>query len=92
MSRNPSASGSRTAGHKKTTAAAAGLSSLTKGLSAAAGTRPDYGIGDRVRHIKFGDGTVTELKEGARDYEVTVDFDEGGTRRMFAAFAKLKKL
>ncbi len=87
-----SASGSRTAGHKKTTAAAAGLSSLTKGLSAAAGTRPDYGIGDRVRHIKFGDGTVTELKEGARDYEVTVDFDEGGTRRMFAAFAKLKKL
>lgn len=87
-----SASGSRTAGHKKTTAAAAGLSSLTKGLSAAAGTRPDYGIGDRVTHIKFGDGTVTELKEGARDYEVTVDFDEGGTRRMFAAFAKLKKL
>lgn len=52
----------------------------------------DYGEGDRVRHMKFGNGTVTQLVKGGRDYEVTVDFDRGGTRKMFASFAKLKRL
>lgn len=41
----------------------------------------DYGEGDRVRHMKFGNGTVTQLVKGGRDYEVTVDFDRGGTRK-----------
>ncbi len=52
----------------------------------------DYEVGDRVRHIKFGDGEVTAIVEGGRDYEVTVDFDKAGTKKMFAAFAKLKKI
>lgn len=52
----------------------------------------DYGPGDRVRHIKFGDGTVKEVKDGGRDYEVTVDFDKAGVKKMFASFAKLKKI
>lgn len=52
----------------------------------------DYGVGDRVRHIKFGDGEVMAVVEGGRDYEVTVDFDKAGTKKMFASFAKLKKL
>ena len=56
------------------------------------GDGPGYGVGDRVRHMKFGEGTVTALTEGGRDYEVTVDFDTAGTKKMFAAFAKLKKL
>lgn len=51
-----------------------------------------YGVGDRVSHIKFGDGTVTSIIEGGRDFEVTVDFDTAGTKKMFASFAKLKKL
>lgn len=51
----------------------------------------DYAVGDRVSHIKFGEGTVLEIKDGGRDYEVTVDFDEAGVRKMFASFAKLKK-
>ena len=51
----------------------------------------DYAAGDRVSHIKFGEGTVLEIKDGGRDYEVTVDFDEAGVRKMFASFAKLKK-
>ena len=50
-----------------------------------------YGIGDKVRHIKFGTGTVKEIKNGGRDYEVTVDFENGGTKKMFASFAKLQK-
>ena len=52
----------------------------------------DYTRGDRVRHIKFGEGTVLEIADGGRDYEVTVDFDKAGVRKMFAGFAKLKKI
>ena len=51
-----------------------------------------YEVGDRVRHIKFGDGQVAAIVAGGRDYEVTVDFDKVGTKKMFASFAKLKKL
>ena len=52
----------------------------------------EYAVGDRVSHIKFGEGTVLAIDEGGRDYEVTVDFEDFGTKKMFAAFAKLKKI
>ncbi len=52
----------------------------------------EYGSGDRVKHVKFGEGTVVQIVEGGRDYEVTVDFDRVGTKKMFATFAKLKKV
>ena len=52
----------------------------------------DYGVGDTVRHVKFGVGIVKDIVEGGRDYEVTVDFDRFGTKKMFAAFAKLKRI
>ncbi|MBR4026919.1 MAG: DNA helicase PcrA [Lachnospiraceae bacterium] len=55
-------------------------------------TTLDYTVGDRVRHIKFGDGNVVSIIAGGRDYEVTVDFDKVGTKKMFAMFAKLKKI
>ncbi|MCM1106738.1 MAG: DNA helicase PcrA [Blautia sp.] len=51
-----------------------------------------YAVGDRVRHMKFGDGQVTAVVSGGRDYEVTVDFDRVGTKKMFASFARLKKI
>ena len=52
----------------------------------------DYEVGDTVRHIKFGVGSVKEIVEGGRDYEVTVEFDKVGVKKMFASFAKLKKI
>lgn len=52
----------------------------------------DYQVGDRVRHIKFGEGTVKGILEGGRDFEVTVEFDTAGVKKMFATFAKLKKI
>ena len=52
----------------------------------------DYGEGDRVRHIKFGEGTVKSIRDGGKDYEVTVVFDGAGQKKMFASFAKLKKV
>ena len=52
----------------------------------------DYEEGDRVSHQKFGTGTVAEIKDGGKDFEVTVDFDRAGRKKMFASFAKLKKI
>ena len=52
----------------------------------------DYQVGDRVKHIKFGVGTVQEITKGGRDFEVAVEFDRVGRKKMFASFAKLKKV
>lgn len=55
-------------------------------------TSLSYNVGDTVKHIKFGVGVVKDIAEGGRDYEVTVDFDKVGVKKMFASFAKLKKV
>ena len=52
----------------------------------------DYSVGDRVKHMKFGTGTVLNIEDGPRDYQVTVQFDSAGRKVMMASFAKLKKL
>lgn len=68
-----------------------GLDSLQKGMPAI--TKPDYAEGDRVHHVKYGDGTVLAIEKGPRDYKVTVMFDaEEKQRIMYAAFAKLEKI
>lgn len=69
---------------------AKGISGLQKGAPSGSGL--SYGVGDRVRHIKYGEGTVTAIAEEPRDYKVTVQFDGAGQKIMYAAFAKLKKL
>lgn len=51
-----------------------------------------YGVGDTVKHIKFGLGTVTSINDAGRDFEVGVNFQSAGTKKMFASFAKLKKV
>ena len=68
------------------------LSSMQKGMPDDAGAKPDYQVGDRVSHIKFGEGEVLEMEETPRDTKVTVLFDEVGQKIMYAAFARLKKL
>lgn len=82
------------AGAGKTLTGKQALASLQKGSQLAAGSNGalGYEVGDRVRHVKFGEGTVTEIKEGGRDHEVTIEFDSVGTRKMFAMFAKLVKV
>ena len=52
----------------------------------------DYAVGDTVSHMKFGTGVVKQIIDGGRDYEVTVEFAGVGVKKMFASFAKLKKL
>ena len=53
--------------------------------------RLGYDVGDLVRHQKFGEGLVVKIVSGGRDYEVTVQFHEDGVKKMFDAFAKLKR-
>ncbi len=67
---------------------------ISKGFpSASAKTAAiDYTIGDRVSHTRFGEGTVTQMKEVNGDYQVTVAFEGDINRKMMASFAKLKKL
>lgn len=70
------------------------FSSLKKGsqLTAEKPGELSYGVGDRVRHVKFGEGTVLGIRDGGRDHEVTVEFDSAGVRKMFAMFAKLVRV
>ncbi|MCU6763586.1 ATP-dependent DNA helicase pcrA [uncultured Roseburia sp.] len=59
---------------------------------ATTGKKLSYEVGDKVRHMKFGEGIVLQILAGGRDFEVTVDFENVGTKKMFASFAKLKKV
>lgn len=52
----------------------------------------NYGPGDRVKHRKFGDGTVESVEDKPTDYEVTVIFDRVGRKKMYASFANMEKL
>lgn len=63
-----------------------------KQFAVKSGEKISYDVGDRVRHIKFGEGLVVGIVEGGRDYEVTVQFDRFGEKKMFASFAKLQKI
>ena len=68
------------------------IDSFIKKGSQMGGTEPDYGEGDRVSHVKFGQGTVVSLEKADNDYNVSVDFDKFGVRKMKASFSKLKKI
>lgn len=63
-----------------------------KQFGTVSGEGPGYDVGDRVKHMKFGEGLVTAMTAGGRDYEVTVQFDDVGVKKMFATFAKLQKI
>lgn len=79
---------------RQTSGSSSGVSSAPsfgKAFVVESSGKPDYEVGDRVRHIKFGAGTVEGLEKGDKDYEVTVNFDRCGVRKMFASFAKLKR-
>ena len=52
----------------------------------------DYEVGDRVKHVKFGEGTILSIVDGKKDYEISIDFDEYGIKKVFSTFAKLIKL
>lgn len=68
------------------------IAGISKGSSMDVGTEIDYGPGDRVKHVKYGEGTVKAVQKEPRDYKVTVEFDLAGQKIMYASFAKLKRV
>jgi len=54
---------------------------------------PAFAVGERVRHGKFGSGTIAELTGGGRDAKVRIDFDdeEVGRKTLVIAQAKLER-
>lgn len=70
--------------------AAQGIGAVT--LEAVGSKTLAYGVGDRVRHMRYGEGTVLKIEAGPRDSQVTVVFDEAGQKIMYAGFAKLTKV
>ncbi len=68
------------------------LAGLSKGTSYQAPEELTYSVGDRVLHVKYGEGEVLNIEREPRDYKVTVLFDKAGQKIMYAAFAKLKRV
>ncbi|MBL0172323.1 MAG: UvrD-helicase domain-containing protein [Gemmatimonadaceae bacterium] len=54
---------------------------------------PRFAVGERVRHAKFGTGTIAELTGAGRDAKVRIDFDddEVGRKTLVVAQAKLER-
>ena len=65
---------------------------LKKGKDLTKPSKLSYEVGDKVHHVKFGDGVVLDIKDIGKDYEVTIKFDEGEEKTLFAGFAKLEKV
>ena len=75
----------------------AGTRSMTAFDKPAPGTKPEttsinYAVGDTVKHIKFGTGVVKTINPKGADFEVTVEFENSGVKKMLASFARLKKI
>ena len=68
------------------------IPNLQKGLGATKSFQPNYKVGDTVKHIKFGTGMITKMQQSGNDYEVTVDFEGSGQRKLRASVARLKKI
>ena len=61
-------------------------------LAPAGPQKAKYRTGQKVRHSKFGEGTVIESKLTGNDEEVSVAFADVGVKRLAASFANLEIL
>lgn len=61
-------------------------------VSASPDGKPDYEAGDMVSHTKFGIGRVVSLKDISGDYEVVIEFEDFGKRKLRSSFARLLKI
>ena len=52
----------------------------------------DFSPSDRVLHKKFGRGTVCAVQRFEKDAMLEIKFDNGETKHLMAAFAKLEKI
>lgn len=64
-----------------------------KKMEAGSKTAPaDFKAGDRVKHNKFGEGTVLSSSPMGGDFMLEIAFESVGTKKIMANFAKLTKI
>lgn len=68
------------------------VAGISRGMGQQASEKLSYVVGDRVSHVKYGEGSVLQIDREPRDYKVTVEFDKAGQKIMYASFAKLKRV
>ena len=49
----------------------------------------ELAIGDRVKQMKYGSGVIRAINPAGADYEVTVDFDRAGEKKIMANLSRL---
>ena len=52
----------------------------------------DFAVGDRVKHGKFGEGTILEAQAVGNDMRLKINFDAHGEKNLMAVYAKLTKV
>lgn len=52
----------------------------------------EYAVGERVKHKKFGEGTILVVQPVGNDVRLEVAFDTVGTKNLMAIYANLKKI
>ena len=84
-----------TAAEKKAairTDTASGSNRVHVGAKPAAASNVSYTTGERVSHSVFGEGMIVKAQPMGNDTLLEIAFDRVGTKKIMAAFAKLKKL
>ena len=61
-------------------------------LKKAQKTEAEYSVGEKVLHNMFGEGIIVSVKKMSNDAMLEVNFDNVGTKKIMANFAKLTKL
>ena len=51
-----------------------------------------FAAGDRVKHNVFGEGTVADAKRMGNDTMLTINFDNGQSKKVMANFARIEQL
>jgi len=59
--------------------------------SVGSSTYEHFKVGDRVTHLAFGNGTVLSARAMGTDVLYEIAFDDVGTKKLMATFAKLKR-
>ena len=60
--------------------------------NASIGKATEVGTGDRVRHDKFGEGTVIAIEGRGRSKSAKVEFSGGVTKRLLLRLAPMEKI
>lgn len=50
-----------------------------------------FAVGDKVKHITFGDGEIVSVKPMGSDWMYEIIFETVGTKKLMATYAKLRK-